>query len=114
MARKPAAKVRTIQRRSDQIRRMLVEIDVLAPLRIGVRACELRPMLKERGIDTCTRTIMRDLAIFHSLGLLIREPVMVHRSTSFRYRLQLNETINLQRAAIQITTIGPQRELGKC
>ena len=87
-------------RRQEQVRRTLLVIDMLAPLRQGVLVTELQAMLREREIQVSERTVKRDLYLLHSMQLVSRRKVPLHRTTGVRWTLRLRESANLQKAAI--------------
>ncbi len=87
-----------------QLRRVLVLIDLLAPLRVGRTRKEIKEDLQFRlGESICERTLYRDLLLLESLGTLIVEYSGGPKPNQFGkkiYRLNQRLSASLQCAAI--------------
>lgn len=89
-------------RSQEQLRRMLLLIDQLAPMRSFKTVHEINRMTVDRvGIDVCYRTTQRDLTLLESLGFVetISQPA-AYGSVTILYRLNLRTTVGVQSAAM--------------
>lgn len=87
---------KSVVRRYKTFHRLLVEIDVLAPRRLGLRTSEIHEALREHDIDVCEDTVKRDMYFLHVTGLIHQRRSGNH----VRWVLNLRESANLQKAAI--------------
>ena len=74
MPHEPATRLR-------QLRRTLLIIELLAPLRYGATVPEIAADVRDRiGIDYCDRTIRRDLESLEEIGLVEHVPAVSGRA----------------------------------
>lgn len=88
-----------------KLRRILLLIDTMAPIRQWLTIKEVHTKLTAReGCDYCQRTVRRDLSLLKSMGLMdcrLGSPPQGNRLYQTElWRLNLSQSEPLQRAAI--------------
>lgn len=101
-----------------KLRRILLLIDTLAPIRQWIPIKEVHARLTAReGCDYCVRTVRRDLSLLKDMGLMeCREgsmPLGSHRFQGELWRLDLSQSEPLQRAAIVLGSARGDRKLSR-
>lgn len=93
-------------RTQNQLRRLLVLVDVMAPMRRFKSVDDVQSMIEPKGFKVCKRTVQRDLDLLASLGFIesCRMQCASVRGGTFPtgYRLNLRTTEGLQVAALKL------------
>lgn len=97
-------------RAQNKVRRILMLIDVLAPLRMPFTIQDAMDCLAERSgssVDVCKKTIQRDLELLESMNF-----AYVHRAPKRgsklpgQYKMNLRMTTNVETAALKASDRG--------
>lgn len=92
-----------IDKRGGIVKRILLIIDVLAPIRHGIALTEITERINDAcGLRVSTRTVHRDLMALKEIGYVTCD---VHGKRKHRWKLNLRRTECVQAVAVDLLEV---------